>query len=496
MPISELLQKARDFEEKYSSFIDASDRPAFHLSPRIGWMNDPNGFSLYQGQYHLFYQYHPYSTQWGPMHWGHAVSRDLLHWEYLPAALAPDRDYDRNGCFSGSAVELDDGRQLLLYTGNREVMQADGSKSCYQTQCAAVGDGLDYEKIDANPVLTGADIPEGFSAHDFRDPKLFRRPDGGFSCVVGVRTEDQSGATLLYGSDDGLRWHYEATLDRSYNEFGKMWECPDFFELDGEQLLLTSPQDMSQAGLEFHNGNGTLCLIGRYDAQARRFERRRVQAIDYGIDFYAPQTLLTEDGRRVMIGWMQNWDTCVAHPLGLKWFGQMSLPRELRVKDGRLIQNPVRELEALRGRRVYYENVPVRAETVLKGVYGRVLDMTVTVRPQTADGYELFRVKFAKGSQHYSSLSYRPESSTVRISRVHSGFNRDFVHERQCLVADRGGEIKLRVILDRFSAEIFVNDGEQALTMTFYTPLTADGISFEAQGKALIDVEKYEILES
>ena len=283
-------------------------------------------------------------------------------------------------------------------------------------------------------------------------------------------------------------------LDRSYNEFGKMCECPDFFSLDGEQVLFTSPQDMSQVGLEFHNGNGTLCLAGSYERETQQFNRRRVQAIDYGIDFYAPQTLLTEDGRRVMIAWMQNWDSCAPYSTDAAWFGQMTLPREIHFRNGRLIQNPVRELEALHGRRVSYENIPVRAETVLKGVYGRVLDMTVTVRPQTAEGYEIFRLKFAKGSQHYSSLSYRPESSTVRISRAHSGYARDFVHERKCFVADRGGEIKLRIVLDRFSAEVFVNDGEQAMSMTLYTPLTADGISFEAQGKVLIDVKKIDIL--
>jgi beta-fructofuranosidase len=190
---------------------------------------------------------------------------------------------------------------------------------------------------------------------------------------------------------------------------------------------------------------------------------------------------------------MQNWDTCIA-PEGSKWFGQMSLPRELSLRDGRLIQRPVRELEGLRGRRIAYHNVPVRAETVLQGIFGRTLDMTVTVRPQTAGSYSVFRVKFAKGSQHYSSVSYRPDSSTMRISRVHAGYNRDFVHERKCFVADRGGELKLRIILDRFSAELFVNDGEQVLTMTFYTPQSADGISFEAQGHAVIDVEKYDLM--
>ena len=491
--ISDALQKARDFEEQYSAFILPEERPLFHLTPRIGWMNDPNGFSLYQGKVHLFYQYHPYSTMWGPMHWGHAVSTDLLHWDYLPAAIAPDQPYDKAGCFSGSAIELDDGRQLLMYTGVKEKRREDGIKKAYQTQCLAFGDGENYIKYEKNPILGEKDVPEGFSIHDFRDPKICRRPDGGYACIIGNRSDDKSGAILLYESEDAIHWHFRSILDRCYNEYGKMWECPDLFELDDRHVLLVSPQDMCQAGLEFHNGNGTVCLIGGFDEKTGKFEREHVQAVDYGIDFYAPQTILMPDGRRVMIGWMQNWDTCFA-PEGSKWFGQMSLPRELSLRDGRLIQNPVRELEALRSRRVSYKNVPVRAETVLQGVFGRTLDMTVTVRPQTADSYSVFRVKFAKGSQHYSSVSYRPDSSTMRISRVHAGYNRDFVHERKCFVSNRGGELKLRIILDRFSAEVFVNDGEQALSMTFYTPQTADGISFEAQGHAIIDVEKYDLL--
>ena len=120
--------------------IGRESRPGFHLSVRIGWMNDPNGFSVYEGKYHLFYQYHPYSSSTGPMHWGHAVSTDLLHWEYLPAALAPDEFYDRDGCFSGSAVELADGRQLLMYTGvSAGPKLPDGTSDDRQTQCVAAG---------------------------------------------------------------------------------------------------------------------------------------------------------------------------------------------------------------------------------------------------------------------------------------------------------------------------------------------------------------------
>ena len=490
--ISEILQKARQYEQKYGAFISNDERPVSHLSTKIGWMNDPNGFSVYDGKYHLFYQYHPYSTQWGPMHWGHAVSTDLLKWEFLPAAIAPDMPYDMGGCFSGSAIEIDDGRQLLVYTGVKRERGEDGRMHDLQTQCVAVGDGMNYIKYEDNPVLTGADVPEGFSANDFRDPKVFRNADGRFGLVVGNRSDDGSGAILLYRSQDGFSWKFVSILDRSYNEFGRMWECPDMFTLEGRDVIITSPQDMRALGLEFHSGNCTMALIG--SLKDDQFLRENVQAIDYGLDFYAPQTTLTPDGRRVMIAWMQNWDTTAGCPENAKWFGQMTTPRELAFRNDRLIQNPVRELDARHGRRVAYKNVVVNEEVSLTGVYGRVLDMTVTIKPGDDKGYERFRIKFAKGSQHYCSVSYRPHSSTLRMSRTHAGFNRDFVHERKCRVRSQNGELKLRILLDRYSAEIFVNDGEQALTMTFYTPQTADGISFECSGQALVSVEKYDII--
>ena len=490
--IRDTLQKAREYEEKYAQFITEEERPVFHVTPRVGWMNDPNGFSVYKGLYHIFYQYHPYSTEWGPMHWGHAVSADLLHWQYLPAAIAPDMPYDQDGCFSGSAIELDDGRQLLVYTGVKRERGEDGLVHSLQTQCLAVGDGLNYVKYEGNPVLTGADVPEGFSIHDFRDPKIFRHPDGTYGMVVGNRTDDGSGAILLYHSEDAFHWHFESILDRSYNEFGRMWECPDIFRLEDTDVIVTSPQDMCALGLEFHSGNCTMALLG--SVENGKFIRDNVQAIDYGLDFYAPQTLEASDGRRIMIGWMQNWDTTGGCPENAKWFGQMSVPRTLSLRNGRLIQMPIRELDAMHGRRVSYKNLHVHEEESLTGVYGRTVDITITAKPADDKGFEMFRVKFAKGNQHYCALTYRTSTSTLRLSRTHAGFNRDFVHERKCLVPNRDGEIKLRLILDRFSAEVFVNDGEQALSMTFYTPRSADGISFECDGHALVSVDKYDIL--
>ena len=490
--ISEILQKAREFETQYGPHIPDSERPTFHATPTIGWMNDPNGFSFYQGECHLFYQYHPYSNEWGPMHWGHLKTRDFLRWERLPIALAPDQDYDSAGCFSGGAVELPDGRQLLMYTGVQRGHNADGYLQDIQTQCLAIGDGLNYEKLRDNPVLDGKNLPQGGSTIDFRDPKVWRDPTGTFYAVVGNRTADGSGAILLYRWIENSKWEFVHTLDASHNQYGKMWECPDFFPLDGKQVLITSPQEMSPIGLDFHAGNGTVCLIGEYSPDSG-FARQNVQAIDYGLDFYAPQTVETPDGRRIMIAWMQNWDTVNAKPYNCRWFGQMTLPRELSVKNGRLIQNPVRELEAYRRQRVAHRNIPVSGEINLPGIQGRVLDMTVTIRPTGPDLYRWFRIRVAKDGQHETIIRYRPDQGTLKLDRIRSGLPHDIVHTRSFLVWPRDGELKLRIILDRFSVEVFVNDGEQAASAVIYTRQSADAITFEADGSALIDVEKYDL---
>ena len=491
--ISQTLREARKYEETMEAGINGG-RPAFHLSPRVGWMNDPNGFSYCKGAYHLFYQYYPYDSVWGPMHWGHAVSRDLLHWEYLPAALAPDTAYDKDGCFSGSALELPDGRQLLMYTGVVKEPRTDGGFQDIQTQCIVIGDGRDYEKYQQNPVLDGGDLPEGGSRNDFRDPKIWMEGDGTYRCVVGNCTGDKDGRILLYKSEDGIHWDFLSILAENKGRFGRMWECPDFFKLDGKYVLLTSPQDMMPRGFEYHNGNGTICLMGDYDEKTNTFIEEHNQAVDYGIDFYAPQTIAAPDGRRIMIGWMQNWDTCNLRDTERFWFGQMTLPRELSIENGRLVQKPVRELESLRGEEVRYENVVFTDTIRLDGIRGRKMDMEIMLRPADPENiFHKFAVRFAQDETYHTSVSFRPLESVVKVDRKFSGSRRAIIHQRRSRVSGRDGKLKLRVILDRFSAEVFVNDGEQVLTITFYTDLSADGISFYVDGKAVMDVVKYDL---
>ena len=489
--MSQALRDARRYEEEHGRAITPEERPGFHLSARTGWMNDPNGLSWHDGQCHMFYQYHPYDSHWGPMHWGHAVSRDLLHWRYLPAAMAPDKPYDRDGCFSGSAITLEDGRHLLMYTGVSQEPDPAGGLRQIQTQNLAFGDGVEYRKYEKNPVITAADLPEGGSPSDFRDPKLWRAADGSFRALIANDHRGEGGRMLLFRSDDLEHWRYEGPVAENRQQLGLMWECPDLFELDGFHVLLASAQDMLPKGFEYHNGNGSFYLLGHYDALTGRFAELSDHAADYGIDFYAPQTLLMPDGRRIMIGWMQNWDTCNLHTPSIPWFGQMSLPRELSVRGGILFQTPLRELEALRGEAVEYRHVPIGdGEITLPGIEGRMMDLELELEPGESL-YNRFAVRFAKGGGCHTGVSFRPRESVLKVDRKFSGSRRAIIHQRRAKVNHENGRLKLRLILDRYSVEVFVNGGEKVMSATVSTDPSARGIAFFADGALSFSVKAY-----
>ncbi|MBO5292824.1 MAG: glycoside hydrolase family 32 protein [Lachnospiraceae bacterium] len=485
--MSELLEKARSYEKAAIHKVSEHVRPVFHFSNPVGWMNDPNGFSEYKGEHHLFFQYYPYATRWDSMHWGHAKSGDFITWEYLPAALAPDQEYDNFGVFSGSAIE-DGDKQVLIYTGVAEKALENGEKKITQDQCIATGDGIDFEKCTTNPVITSDLLPEGSSSEDFRDPKLWKE-DGRYYVVVGSRSQDGSGQIALFYSDDLKSWKLGNILDQSENKLGKMWECPDFFALGDKRVLVISPQEMEAEGLEFHNGNNAVFLLGDYEKEKMQFTREKVQSADYGLDFYAPQTMLTEDGRRVMIAWMQSWDNAM-YPADQPWSGMMTIPRELSVQNGRVYQLPVRELENYRKNVVTYSDVCIESETVLQGIEGRTIDLELKLK---GTEYGKCRIKLASGEKHYSEIIYDRKDGILTFDRTYSGFRRDTISTRSMLVRSCRDVLKLRILVDRYSVEIFVNDGEQAMTSLIYTPQSAVGITFSSNGKVYMDAVKYDI---
>lgn len=482
MTDASILARAWAYEAAES--LRVTDRPAFHLTPRVGWMNDPNGFSYHDGAYHLFYQYHPYSMKWGPMHWGHAVSQDLLHWTYLPAALAPDSEADGGGCFSGSALTLPDGRHLLMYTG---IQRESGA----QQQCLAVGDGRAYEKYPGNPVLTRAELPEGFTDRDFRDPKIWRASDGTYRCVTGAMSGDGSGAALLFASEDAFTWRFVTVLDRSRNALGKMWECPDFFLLDDRAVLLVSPCEMAGESLGVLPGSNSLALLGTWDESTGTFHREQVQLIDHGLDFYAPQTTLAPDGRRILVAWMQNWAFLDGQPPQQRWFGQMTLPRELFFRRGRLCQRPIREISSLHTNHVSFRNQLIQAETTLPGIHGRKLDMTLRVRPRA--GCAAFRVGLNCGGGLRATLIWRIGESLLHFDRSALEVHANHLHERTCRVFVMDGELSLRILLDRNSVEVFAGEGETTMSSVVYPPDANEGITFQADGGAELDIDKYDL---
>ena len=488
--MSQILEKAREYELQQEKTVPPGTRPGYHFSPRVGWLNDPNGFSWYKGQFHLFYQYHPYGPQWGPMHWGHAVSKDLIRWQYKPAALAPDTPYDEGGCFSGTAETLPDGRQLLMYT-SVVWLPDDPDHRGFQTQSLAVGDGENYSKYEGNPVLTAEDLPKGGNPYEFRDPKIWQEEDGTWRAIAANQNETEGAQMLLFRSRDGWSWEFAKTLVRNDHRLGTMWECPDFFRLDEKQVLIGSAMNMLEDDREFHSGNNSFYMTGEYDRESESYREEVVRPMDYGIDFYAPQTLEAPDGRRILIGWMQNPDTAnqrtVSHPV----FGQMTIPRELSIRDGKLYQQPVREIAEYHDDMAEYQGVTIEEETSLPGVSGRQVDLDCTVYMEPRKGNR-FTMRFAKDADFYTELSYFPEEGIVRLDRKFSGQRRAIIRHRDAKVST-DGVLKIRLLLDRYSVEAFVNEGEKVMTMTLETRLSAEEITFAAEGGATMDIRKYRL---
>lgn len=344
---------------------------------------------------------------------------------------------------------------------------------------------------------------------DFRDPKIWE-DNGTYHMLVGCRSEEIPGQVVLFSSKDLKEWKFETILaENSTGEIGVMWECPDFFPLGDKHVLICSPQHMRAKGYEFHNGHNSLYFTGDYDSEKHTFEKDAPVSLDYGLDFYAPQTTLLPDGRRVMIAWMKSWDSCVIKEKQ-RWQGMMTLPRELEYRDGKIWQKPVREIENYRKNRCCYENVKVGESLSLEGVRGRMIDLTVEL--QNADGimdgsrnsgnpnqealdvYNEFRIELARNEEYTTVFTYDRKRQILEIDRTWSGVQRDVVCTRKLQITDDRQNLKLRFILDRSSIELFINDGSKTATTVIPTPVEADEILFHSDGNAVIQVEKYDIV--
>jgi beta-fructofuranosidase len=326
------------------------DRPECHFLAPHNWMNDPNGPIFWKGKYHLFYQLNPHGAVWGDMHWGHAISPDMVHWRHLPVALSPTPGGpDSEGCFSGSAV-VQDGTPTLIYTGVQDAPRAqvtlhDGDDKLRETQLLAVAedDNLTRWKKLPQPII--ATPPAGMAVTGFRDPCPWHEADGWYM-AVGSGMRGRGGCALLYRSQNLRDWQYLHPLAQGKPnnggalanpvDTGEMWECPDFFALDGKHCLLYSTEGK------------VYWTTGDYDPRDHRFTATRSGVLDHGA-YYAPKSFLAPNGRRILWGWIPE-----TRPEGeyaaAGWAGLMSLPRVLRIGvQGQLEMHPAGEVEKLRG---------------------------------------------------------------------------------------------------------------------------------------------------
>ncbi|MDU8986801.1 glycoside hydrolase family 32 protein [Ligilactobacillus animalis] len=422
-------------------------RLGYHVSAPAGWINDPNGFCYYKGYYHIFYQYHPYSADWGPMHWGHARSKDLVHWESLPIALAPDTKADEDGCFSGSAIVKDD-VLYLIYTGHHYYDDGDPDHFWQNQNLAYSTDGINFTKYENNPIIASA--PED-NTHHFRDPKVWEK-DGKYYMILGSQGKDGVGRAIIYRSDDLKDWQYlgEIAKANGLTTEGFMWECPDFFELAGKDILLLSPQGIEAQGQKYLNLFQTGYFVGNFDYSTNTFEHGGFTELDHGHDFYATQTTLAPDGRRLVFGWMDMWESRFPEKAD-GWAGALTLLRELEIKDDQLYMRPVKEAVQLRTAEISAWNKQVTEKTLLcENEHQAEIDLTLT----TDQAFELaftdqdkqVKLTFDQATHTFTLLNGDARYASIKPN----------------------SELKLQIFIDTSSLEIFINDGEAVFTERFY----------------------------
>lgn len=462
-------------EERSKQYDGGKYNLGYHISTPA-WINDPNGLVEYKGEYHVFYQHHPYSESGGPMHWGHVKSKDLVHWERLPIALAPTEKYDKDGCFSGSAIVKDE-VLILFYTG---FVLEDAEKAIStQVQCMAVSeDGINFTKVDQNPIISK---PPAEGSYHFRDPKVWEH-NGSWYMVVGTTKEDV-GKVVLYTSLDLIDWEYRGVLAKSDDIMGYMWECPDFFHLDGKDILLISPQGIKANGDQFNNLYQTGYISGSYNYEHNKYTRNQdFLELDKGHDFYAAQTFEDTQGRRIIIGWMDMWESKM--PTKEEgWAGAHTLPRILTLgENDQVVMNPVPELDLLRNQQIEkLENKQITLESELV-TFGQLVELEMTFNFLNTNA-KVFGIKLrcSDDGEEDVVVGYNVESNNLFLDRKRAGMPQDSL--RQSELTCPNGKLKLHIYLDRSSIEVFANDGLLVMTSRIYLSETSNKMKlFTDQG--------------
>lgn len=443
-------------------------KPKYHITPKFGFLNDPNGLVQFKGIYHAFYQYLEKVTPQGRKCWAHYTSNDLINWKDEGIALKPDMWYDKDGCYSGNAIVFN-GKIYLFYTGN--VKTENGDRETYQ--CLAISeDGKTF--IKHGPIVY---LPEGYTAH-FRDPKVWRDDEENlWYMIVGAQTSEEKGNVALFYSEDLFNWNYKGKLLPETMDWGYMCECPDIIRFDNNYILVVSKQEkIIENGIEKDSCNA-VWMIGEFLKESGKFipssEERK---LDDGFDFYAPQSFVDESNRVLYMAWMGGgeYDYQMSQPSVKEgWLHSFTYPREIIYKDNILYQRPVKELKSLRYKVI---NRIIEGEEVGLKLDNYCSEIEITLQEQK--DFKCIILGSLK-------LEYYSNEYLLNIKRQNWLTNK--FDEKNINIKEELKEVN--VFIDNSSVDIFLNRGKQVISIRAY--FEEDSIQIKAQGKLDLNLWSY-----
>jgi beta-fructofuranosidase len=446
-------------------------RNKYHIMPPIGWINDPNGLCEFNGEYHCYYQYSPLSPTGGLKFWGHTASKDLVNWEDKGVALYPDIKEDKDGVYSGSAFVKDD-TIYFFYTGNvKHPGKHDYILTGREQNVILVTskDGINFS--EKKVLLRNEDFLGNMSLH-VRDPKVWEE-NGAYYMVLGARTKDDKGCILLYKSKDLHNGEFVSVPAGKLDNMGYMWECPDTFKLGDKDVLLLSPQGIKAEGYKYNNVYQCGYVVGEFINNKKEFNHGKFVEIDRGFDFYAPQTFKDSKGRRIIIGWMGVPDA-VEHKnptIDNFWQHQLTIPRELVLRNDKIYQIPVVELEALRKGDSVKNEVLLNENPILEIFENHTFELKINFENSTE-----FEIEFRENCK----LSF--SNRVFKLELRKSGYGRDVRVVKIDLVNS------LRIFSDNSSLEIFLNGGEEVFSTRIYNDAIDTTLKLKGNGIANLEI--------
>jgi fructan beta-fructosidase len=488
-----------------TNFMSDKHRPQFHFSPKKFWMNDPNGMIYYNGTYHLFFQHYPEKTVWGPMHWGHATSKDMIRWEEQPIALYPD---SLGWIFSGSAV-IDfnntsgfgkNGKppMVAIFTHhNDSLVKLKQNNQQYQSLAYSLDDGKTWTKYAGNPVLKSPGIP------DFRDPKVFWYEEGK-NWIMTLAVKDR---IHFYSSPDLKKWTLLSEFGAKFGAHGGVWECPDLFQLPYENgkkwVLLISINPGGPNG-----GSATQYFTGQFDGKVFNPTDTLTRWMDEGPDNYAGVTFSNTGERRILMGWMSNWDYANEVPTR-EWRSAMTLPRELgftNIGDKPILTSkPVDETKILLGKQFKVPSIEINGtydpgfnNAGIKDAGAKDTDLN---NPNLIPGnnskglYQVYfeadadrdvSVKLSNNINQFVTIGFDHGKNEFYIDRTSSGqqiFNKKFFKRSVAKRNSKAQKIKMNLFIDHASAELFADDGTTVMTAIFFPDEIFKKLGIETKGK-------------